>query len=61
MFHVGAEVVLGKTPHSLLKQPVENNLYNPEELLYNSRFKLYWDSTVVTDRPVAHNRPDMVS
>lgn len=34
--------------------------YNPLAVLQNSRNVLYWDRTIITDKPVAHNRPDIV-
>ncbi|XP_044754301.1 uncharacterized protein LOC123313441 [Coccinella septempunctata] len=40
----------------------EGNLYTyqPCSVLENENFKLYWDTTIVTDRAVPHNRPDIV-
>lgn len=43
----------------LLKTETEQHLYQPRALLENQRYKLYWDTTLVTDRGVAHNRPDV--
>ncbi|XP_045463805.1 uncharacterized protein LOC123673363 [Harmonia axyridis] len=44
----------------LIKTKRKNHLYSPENVLENEEFKLYWDTTMVTDRPVANNRPDIV-
>lgn len=43
----------------LLQEELQSHLYAPKTLLQNARYKLYWDSTLVTDRNVMHNRPDM--
>lgn len=34
--------------------------YVPESILENEQYKLYWDRSVLTDQPVAHNRPDLI-
>lgn len=34
--------------------------YNPETILENDEYKLYWDRTVLTDQPVRNNRPDLI-
>lgn len=34
--------------------------YQPRDVLENDIFKLYWDTAMVTDRSIAHNRPDIV-
>ena len=34
--------------------------YEPEKILENNLYKLYWDRAIITDRTVAHNRPDIV-
>ncbi|XP_045474936.1 uncharacterized protein LOC123680863 [Harmonia axyridis] len=44
----------------LVKTKRKDHLYSPENVLENEEFKLYWDTTIVTDRPVANNRPDIV-
>lgn len=33
--------------------------YIPEPVLENTEYRLYWDTTIVTDKPVANNRPDI--
>ncbi len=34
--------------------------YNPQTILENNKFKLYWDRTVLTDQTVVNNRPDII-
>ncbi|XP_044765520.1 uncharacterized protein LOC123321825 [Coccinella septempunctata] len=43
----------------LLQHEIEQHLYCPQTLLQNERYRLYWDATMLTDRGVAHNRPDI--
>ncbi|XP_045466652.1 uncharacterized protein LOC123675347 [Harmonia axyridis] len=43
----------------LLRDETPNHLYAPKTLMENARYKLYWDSALVTDRSVMHNRPDI--
>ncbi|XP_045480892.1 uncharacterized protein LOC123685281 [Harmonia axyridis] len=40
-----------------LKKPFE---YHPIGVLENDNFKLYWDTFIHTDRPIKHNRPDIM-
>lgn len=44
----------------LLEEIVPNYRYLPAPVLENDRFKLYWDRTVLTDRFIHHNRPDIM-
>ena len=44
----------------LLEEIVPNYRYLPVPVLENARFKLYWDRTVLTDRFLHHNRPDIL-
>ncbi|XP_045483794.1 uncharacterized protein LOC123689040 [Harmonia axyridis] len=34
--------------------------YEPRRMLENEEYKLYWDTTIITDRAIPHNRPDLV-
>jgi hypothetical protein len=34
--------------------------YTPHTILENERYKLYWDRTIITDRTVSDNRPDVI-
>ncbi|XP_044760842.1 uncharacterized protein LOC123318288 [Coccinella septempunctata] len=43
----------------LLQDVTPNHLYVPRTLIESARYKLYWDSALVTDRSVMHNRPDI--
>ncbi|XP_044756916.1 uncharacterized protein LOC123315325 [Coccinella septempunctata] len=43
----------------LISEEVQQHLYKPKILLQNQRYKLYWDATLITDRGVANNRPDI--
>jgi hypothetical protein len=42
---------------------IETNIpyykYTPHTILENERYKLYWDRTIITDRTVSNNRPDI--
>lgn len=44
----------------LIKKEKRAYEYRPSEILENDRIRLYWDSPLITDRPIAHNRPDIV-
>jgi hypothetical protein len=33
--------------------------YTPHTILENERYKLYWDRTIITDRTISDNRPDI--
>ncbi|XP_044760187.1 uncharacterized protein LOC123317648 [Coccinella septempunctata] len=43
----------------LLQNETPSYWYQPKSLLQSQEYKLYWDTTLVTDRGVAHNRPDV--
>ncbi len=34
--------------------------YNPDQVLANDNVTLYWNRTILTDRTLVHNRPDIV-
>lgn len=44
----------------LMEEGIEWYKYNPKDILENAEYKLYWNITIITDRSVQHNRPDMV-
>ncbi|KAL1447199.1 hypothetical protein WDU94_005635 [Cyamophila willieti] len=46
--------------HELVTSKEPHYKYDPEPILENHKFKLYWDTTIVTDRHLPHNRPDIV-
>ncbi|XP_044758044.1 uncharacterized protein LOC123316095 [Coccinella septempunctata] len=43
----------------LAQNGVHQHLYQPISLLQDHRYKLYWNTTLITDRGVTHNRPDI--
>lgn len=43
----------------LIRENLPTHIYVPKPLLQNARYKLYWNCTLVTDREVMHNRPDI--
>lgn len=43
----------------LLQEELPCHLYVPKTLLLSTRYKLYWDAPLVTDRGVKHNKPDI--
>ncbi|XP_045477891.1 uncharacterized protein LOC123683040 [Harmonia axyridis] len=43
----------------LIQDELQQHLYVPKALLQNATYNMYWDGTLVTDRAVAHNRPDI--
>lgn len=58
---------MGKVVHQLLclqkhllHKFTPHHLYSPHPIEENERYKIYWDLSIVTDRSVEHNRPDMV-
>lgn len=58
---------MGKVVHQLLclqKDLIQHftphHVYTPKTVLENQHSKVYWDLTLITDRGVEHNRPDMV-
>ena len=45
---------------NLVQQPGPYYSYEPEPVLESDEHALYWDRTVLTDRTVPENRPDLV-
>ena len=45
--------------HKLLTEKQPYYKYQPTTILENEHVKLYWDTTLHTDRTVSHNRPDI--
>jgi len=45
--------------HRLITEHTPYYKYHPQTILENNHVKLYWDTTLHTDRTVAHNRPDI--
>ncbi|XP_045477913.1 uncharacterized protein LOC123683060 [Harmonia axyridis] len=46
--------------NGLIKEHSKIHQYLPKEILENNEVKLYWDHPLITDRPILHNRPDIV-
>lgn len=45
--------------YSLIDQMVPYYKYKPETILENRNYKIYWDRTIVTDKTIHFNRPDI--
>lgn len=45
---------------SLLEELVPYYKYLPQTIVENDNLKVYWDTDIITDRNVGHNRPDIV-
>ena len=45
-----AELIASKSPHYK---------YTPANVLENDNFKLYWNRSIITDKTVLSNRPDI--
>lgn len=46
--------------YGLIKRTLRPFEYQPSSVLENESYKLYWDTFITTDRPVKHNRPDIL-
>ncbi|XP_045460409.1 uncharacterized protein LOC123670874 [Harmonia axyridis] len=46
--------------YGLLKTERKIHEYLPKQVQENDAVKVYWDHPLITDRPIAHNRPDIV-
>lgn len=44
----------------ILQQQLPYYKYEPSPILENNLWKIYWDQPIITDRPVQHNRPDII-
>lgn len=45
--------------HKLIQEKTAYYKYKPEIILESDEFKLYWDRTIITDKTIHHNRPDI--
>lgn len=45
--------------YNLTKEDTPYYRYTPESVLENNEIKLYWDRTILTDKTIACNRPDI--
>ncbi|KAF2893595.1 hypothetical protein ILUMI_12577 [Ignelater luminosus] len=46
--------------HNLIESKVPHYKYSPKILLENSNTKLYWNQSVITDRTINYNKPDII-
>ncbi|XP_036318615.1 uncharacterized protein LOC118742499 [Rhagoletis pomonella] len=46
--------------HKLVTEELPYFKYTPDAVIENRTSKLYWDRSVLTDRPMPHNRPDII-
>ncbi|XP_036334664.1 uncharacterized protein LOC118745244 [Rhagoletis pomonella] len=46
--------------HKLVTEELPYFKYTPDAVIENRTSKLYWDRSVLTDRPMPHNRPDLI-
>lgn len=46
--------------HGLKEEEVPYYQYVPSAVLENNTHRLYWDRSVLTDRTIVHNRPDII-
>ena len=44
---------------NLISETVPYYKYKPQSVIDTAEYKLYWDRTIITDRTVHHNRPDL--
>ncbi|XP_044749654.1 uncharacterized protein LOC123310250 [Coccinella septempunctata] len=65
--YLGRHDNMGKVVHQslclreqLLPHFIPHHIYAPQTILENETTKVYWDLSIITDRGVEHNRPDMV-
>jgi hypothetical protein len=57
-----AEVVHQELAHrtQLIKEKTQNFKYVPDNALESTRYKLTWDHSVITDKQINANRPDII-
>lgn len=65
--YLGRHDAMGRVFHQaiakkmgLIESTKKPHEYTPQGILTNERYTIYWDTTIVTDRQVAHNKPDVV-
>lgn len=46
--------------HNILKNSIPYYKYQPENIGESDSVKIYWDTMLITDRRVLHNKPDIV-
>ena len=45
--------------YKLISEKTAYYKYKPQTILDNNNFKMYWDRTIITDKTIHHNRPDI--
>ncbi|XP_060804959.1 uncharacterized protein LOC132902746 [Amyelois transitella] len=45
--------------HNFVKEMTPYYKYKPETILENQKHKIYWDRTILTDKTIYYNRPDI--
>lgn len=45
--------------YKFVTQKVPYYKYTPDNILENNKYKIYWDRTIITDKTVHYNRPDI--
>jgi hypothetical protein len=46
--------------HQLIKENVPTFKYEPDAVLENTRYRIMWDRSVITDKTNPANRPDII-
>lgn len=46
--------------YKLIEHKVNYYQYEPATILENNEYEMYWDRTIITDKRLEHNRPDIV-
>jgi hypothetical protein len=46
--------------HQLIKEKVPTFKYEPDVVLENTRYRIMWDLSVITDKTISANRPDII-
>jgi len=46
--------------YGLLIESVPYYKYTPKDYLENAKAKVYWDKSIITDKEIAHNKPDIL-
>jgi hypothetical protein len=46
--------------HQLIKEKVLTFKYEPDAILENTRYRIMWDHSVITDKTIPANRPHII-
>jgi hypothetical protein len=47
--------------HQLIKENFPTFKYEPDAVLENTRYRIMWDRSVITDKTIPANRPDIIA